>query len=155
MSKIKEWCQNLVDKGLTPQMPANIDAAIYEQYAKYLEFENAELRARLDKAVELPRVEISPYDSNDTERRIDMKCPICDYEIKDCQCIFNGTAHPDRSNRKIVVFDHLYLFEKEQIEHLIDLQKAWQISYGDDELEQEYERLLRKIKGDRNEISID
>ena len=44
-----------------------------------------------------------------------MKCPICDYEIKDCQCIFSGTAHPDRINRKIVVFDHLYLFEKEQL----------------------------------------
>ena len=80
-----------------------------------------------------------------------MKCPICDYEIKDCQCVFGGTAHPDRSKRKIVVFDHLYLFENEQIEHLIDLQKAWQISYGDDELEQEYEKLLRQIKGDRNE----
>ena len=28
--------------------------------------ENASLRARLDNAVELPRLEISPYDSNDT-----------------------------------------------------------------------------------------
>lgn len=31
-----------------------------------LQSENAELRERLDKAVELPRIEISPYDSNDT-----------------------------------------------------------------------------------------
>ena len=54
MSKIKEWCQSLVDGGLTPQMPANIDAANYEQYAKYLEAENAQLRARLEKTVELP-----------------------------------------------------------------------------------------------------
>ena len=77
-----------------------------------------------------------------------MKCPICDYEIKDCQCIFSGIAHPDRSNRKIVVFDHLYFFEKEQIEHLINLQMAWQISYGDDELEQEYEKLLKELKGE-------
>ena len=57
MSKIKEWCQSLVDGGLTPQMPANIDAAIYEQYAKHLEAENAQLRARLEKAVELPCIE--------------------------------------------------------------------------------------------------
>lgn len=78
-----------------------------------------------------------------------MKCLICDYEIKDCQCIFSGTAHPDRSKRKIVVFDHLYLFEKEQIEHLINLQKAWQISYVDDELEQEYEKLLKELKGEK------
>ena len=77
-----------------------------------------------------------------------MKCPICNYEIKECQCVFGGTAHPDRSKRKIVVFDHLYLFEKEQIEHLINLQRAWQISYGDDELEQEYEKLLKELKGE-------
>ena len=54
MSKIKEWCQMLVDGGVIPQMPANIDAAIYEQYAKYLESENAALRERLSMAVELP-----------------------------------------------------------------------------------------------------
>lgn len=78
-----------------------------------------------------------------------MKCPICNYEIKECQCVFGGTAHPDRSKRKIVVFDHLYLFEKEQIEHLINLQRAWQISYGDDELEQEYEKLLKELKGEK------
>ena len=54
MSKIKEWCQMLVDSGVIPQMPANIDVTIYEQYAKYLESENAALRERLDKAVEIP-----------------------------------------------------------------------------------------------------
>lgn len=48
MSKIKEWCQSLVDSGLTSQMPANIDAAIYEQYAKYLEAENEKLKQALD-----------------------------------------------------------------------------------------------------------
>lgn len=80
-----------------------------------------------------------------------MKCPICDYEIKDCQCIFRGTAHPDRSKRTIVAFDHLYLFEKKQIEHLINLQKAWQISYGDDELEQEYEKLLKELQEERKD----
>ena len=54
MSKIKEWCQMLVDSGVIPQMPANIDVTIYEQYAKYLESENAALKERLNKAVELP-----------------------------------------------------------------------------------------------------
>ena len=58
MSKIKEWCQSLVDNGVIPQLPANIDCATYKQYAKYLEFENAELRGRLEKAVELPFVVI-------------------------------------------------------------------------------------------------
>ena len=54
MSKIKEWCQMLVDSRVIPQMPANIDAAIYEQYARYLEAENAALRERLEKAYGFP-----------------------------------------------------------------------------------------------------
>ena len=73
-----------------------------------------------------------------------MKCPICNYEIKDCQCIFGGTAHPNRSKRREVVFDHPYLFEKEQVEHLISLQRQWQTSYGDKELKQEYEKLINE-----------
>ena len=35
-------------------------------YIERLKAENAELRERLSRAVELPRTEISPYDSNDT-----------------------------------------------------------------------------------------
>ena len=61
------------------------------------------------------------------------KCPICNYRISHCQCTFAGSGHPDRSKRRAVVFDHLYLFSKEQIEHLIKLQKYWQIDYDDAE----------------------
>lgn len=50
MSKIREWCQVLVDSGVIPQMPVNIDATIYEQYVKYLESENAELHRRAEVA---------------------------------------------------------------------------------------------------------
>lgn len=73
-----------------------------------------------------------------------MKCPICNYEIKDCQCRFSGTAHPNRSKRRRVVFDHLYLFEREQVEHLISLQRFWQTSYGDEELKREYDKLIEE-----------
>ena len=58
--------------------------------------------------------------------------------------VFDGTAHPNRRNRRVVVFDHLYLFEKEQVEHLISLQRQWQTSYGDKELKQEYEKLINE-----------
>lgn len=61
------------------------------------------------------------------------KCPICDYEIVHCQCRFGGSAHPNRSKRIEVVFDHLYLFSEEQINHLIDLERHWQTSYSDNE----------------------
>ena len=60
-------------------------------------------------------------------------CPICKYEIPECQCRFGGSSHPDRSKRKEVVKDHLYLLTEKQIEHLIALERQWQTSYGDDE----------------------
>ena len=41
-------------------------AETLEKENEQLKSENAALRERLEKAVELPRTEISPYDSNDT-----------------------------------------------------------------------------------------
>lgn len=70
------------------------------------------------------------------------KCPICDYEIKHCQCRFAGSAHPDRSKRIEVVLDHLYLFSDKQIQHILELEKYWQISYGDEERESIREDLV-------------
>lgn len=54
MSKIKEFFQNLVKAGTIPQEPMNYDAATLKIYIDSLEAENAALRERLDKAVELP-----------------------------------------------------------------------------------------------------
>ena len=71
------------------------------------------------------------------------KCPICKYQISKCQCKFGGSAHPDRSKRIEVVFDHLYLFNQEQIDHLINLQRYLQTSYGDEERTRIYEDILK------------
>lgn len=54
MNKIKEFFQSLVKAGAIPQEPANYDAATLKIYIDHLEAENTALRARLDKAVELP-----------------------------------------------------------------------------------------------------
>lgn len=70
------------------------------------------------------------------------KCPICGYGISECQFWFSGSTHPERSKRKEVVFDHLYFFTEKQVIHLINLQKYWQISYGDEERTQ----ILNSIK---------
>lgn len=73
------------------------------------------------------------------------KCPICGYLIKPtyvgggCQCLFTGSCHPDRYKKTGVVKDHLYLFSKVQVEHVLSLEKYWQTSYGDEERE-----LIRK-----------
>lgn len=61
------------------------------------------------------------------------KCPICNYHLNYCQCQFGGSAHPDRNKKREVVLDHLHLLSKRQIKHIINLQRYWQVSYGDEE----------------------
>lgn len=46
-----------------------------------------------------------------------IKCPICDYEVNMCQCLFAGDCHPDRTKNREVVLDNLHLLTDEQIRH--------------------------------------
>ena len=70
------------------------------------------------------------------------KCPICEYAISGCQCLYSGSAHPDRNDKKRVVFDHLYLLSPMQLQHVISLEKHWQISYADADLNAILKKLL-------------
>lgn len=54
LSGIEKFFINTVKSGVLPQEPMNYDGAAMKAYISYLESENAELKARLDKAVELP-----------------------------------------------------------------------------------------------------
>lgn len=61
MSKIEEFFERGVEAGCIPQTPMNYDAVTYKIYTGHLEnkvgeliAENAELRARLGEAIELP-----------------------------------------------------------------------------------------------------
>ena len=69
-------------------------------------------------------------------------CPICKYEIDDCQCRYSGSAHPDRSKRREVVQNHLYLLTNEQIEHLKKVQAFW--SSGS--IDEEYNKILKELE---------
>lgn len=71
-------------------------------------------------------------------------CPICKYKIEYCQCRYGGSAHPDRSKRREVVQDHLYLLSDKQIEHLKKVQAHWQTSYGDEEKQRIVEELINQ-----------
>lgn len=73
------------------------------------------------------------------------RCPICKYLFEDCQCRFAGNAHPDRSERQRVVFDHLYLFDRAQIRHIRRLQHYFQISYADEVKNEIYKEILKEI----------
>ena len=70
-------------------------------------------------------------------------CPICKYKISQCQCVFGGSAHPDRSKRRDVVKDHLYLLSPTQLKHLIELEEFLRTSYSDDEKTAIYEDLKK------------
>lgn len=71
------------------------------------------------------------------------KCPICGYDILHCQCMFGGSAHPNRGKQREVVLHHLHLLSSLQIAHIIELEKYWQISYGDEERTTILEKLQR------------
>lgn len=80
----------------------------------------------------------------------EVKCPICDYPIEDCQCCYSGSAHPDRSKREQVIFQHLYLFSEKQIEHLIKLQEFWSGGYADEERNKILKQLMDEYGGTKN-----
>lgn len=73
-------------------------------------------------------------------------CPICNYQLTNCQCRFGGSAHPNRSKQREVVLDHLHLLSKRQLKHIINLEKYWQVSYGDDERTAILEKLKENAK---------
>lgn len=79
------------------------------------------------------------------------ECPICEYDMDACQCIFDGNAHPNRERRKKIVKDHLELLSPKQIGHLVALEAYWNTSYGDPEDREEYERFQHFIKGGEEE----
>ena len=74
------------------------------------------------------------------------KCPICEYDIQNCQCVFGGLGHPDRSRRAEIVKDHLYMLSPKQIGHLVAVEDWWQTSYGDPDDAAEYERFKKFIE---------
>lgn len=72
------------------------------------------------------------------------KCPVCRYKINNCQCLFGGNVHPDRSKRIEVIKDHLYLLDSVELDHFIRLESQWQMSYADSETND----ILNEVKGE-------
>lgn len=72
------------------------------------------------------------------------KCPICGYDMNECQCIYSGSCHPSREIKKSVVHEHLYLLSKKQLKHVISLQKFHQVSYVDEKYSEALDNLKTK-----------
>jgi len=73
-------------------------------------------------------------------------CPICEYDMDHCQCIFSGNAHPDRNRRIKIVKDHLQYLSPKQIGHLVALEDWWSTSYGDEKDAEEYMKFLEFVE---------
>ena len=82
------------------------------------------------------------------------KCSICNYRIDMCQCQYGGSGHPDRSKRREVVLDHLYMFSQEQIAHIANIQRQCPISYPDEERENIRKELSDEYTSKYNIIKI-
>lgn len=67
----------------------------------------------------------------------DNMCPICGYLLDECQCRYSVYRDKERE----VVLHHLYLLNDKQLKHVIDLEKFWRISYGDNERKHIVEKL--------------
>ena len=71
-----------------------------------------------------------------------------------CQCQYEGSGHPDRSKRREVVLDHLYMFSQEQIKHIANIQRQCPISYPDEERENIRKELSDEYTSKYNIIKI-
>ncbi len=71
------------------------------------------------------------------------KCPICNYPLNMCQCLYGGSAHPDRSQAAAAVKDHLYLLTRKQIKHLMRLEKYQNCSSTNEK----YEAKVKELGG--------
>ena len=56
LKEMKEWFRHRVNIGEDAQLPADADMFSAKMYIANLEAENAELKARLERAIELPYV---------------------------------------------------------------------------------------------------
>lgn len=121
-----------------------IDADTSSIFAVYKRLAELEDKIENGTLIELPcKVGDDALDANEV-------CPICGYPLHPsdnqcgCQCYFAGSAHPDRSIRESIVYEHLYLLSPEQVKHIINLQSKKQISYCDEKKNQ----ILKELKGE-------
>ena len=71
-----------------------------------------------------------------------------------CQCRYSGSCHPDRSKRREVVLDHLYMFSQEQIAHIANIQRQCPVSYPYEDRENIRKELLDEYTPEYNITKI-
>ena len=108
-------------------------------YSKYPSV--SEVNSRII-SIDLALAQIAEMELATNSTPLNEKCPICEYTISGCQCLYSGSAHPDRHDKRRVVLDHLYLLSPAQVQHVISLEKHWKISYADEILNAILKKLI-------------
>ena len=104
---------------------------------------NTSLKSNYDNIdIDLALAQIAEMELTTNSTPLNEKCPICEYTISGCQCLYSGSAHPERHDKRRVVLDHLYLLSPAQVQHVISLEKHWKISYADEILNAILKKLI-------------
>lgn len=85
-------------------------------------------------------------DNSNKEVSDDTICPLCEHKVADCICKSGNHTNKDIGKKMKVVFEHLYLFNDAQVQHIINLQKKFKINYLDKEHSDILEELYYKSK---------
>lgn len=59
------------------------------------------------------------------------RCPICNMPLRYCECANKSELSEDEEAAFQVALEHLYLLSEEQIRHLIEIERVWEIGYTD------------------------
>lgn len=94
--------------------------------------------------------------------KIEERCPICDMPLRYCECANKSILSEEEQRCLQVALEHLYLLSTEQIRHLIEIERVWEIGYTDNRekiVEQlrmeEAERLKEQAEERERDISTE
>lgn len=70
---------------------------------------------------------------NAVRLRSDNRCPLCHSLFVDCYCRYDIPKNANRDDVRIIM-DHLYMLDPNELQHIIKLEKLWELFYCDSEL---------------------
>ncbi len=65
--------------------------------------------------------------------RSDNRCPLCHSLFVDCYCRYDIPKKANRNDVHIII-DHLYMLDPNEQQHIIKLEKLWELFYSEPEL---------------------
>lgn len=82
------------------------------------------------------------------------RCPICNMPLRYCECANKSILSEEEQRCLQVALEHLYLLSTEQMRHLIEIERVWEIGYTDNR-EDIVERLKEQAEERERDISTE